>query len=155
MSTTGESDPIAITTTGFAWGGSFSPDGRWLAYTSNESGEYEVYVAELPLRADRRRIMISSGGGHETVWSVAGDIIYLNGHSVMRVAGPREGAEEFGLPELLYEGPILDAWGRGYDISPDGERLLLPLGTEVDSVGHIRIVTNWFDQLKRLAPASR
>jgi serine/threonine-protein kinase len=85
--------------------GEISPDGRWLAYQSDESGEFEIYVRPLP-DADRGRWQISTGGGTQPLWArSAGELFYLApGRAVMRV--PVEGGSTFraGNPTKLFEG---------------------------------------------------
>ena len=149
------------------FGGSFneaephlSPDGRWVVYTSDRSGQLEVRVAELTEGGRRRQI--SSGGGSEPRWSPLGDeLFYRDSTLMMRVAFDPEDESPFGTPEQLFEGNYLASRspfdGTNYDVSPDGERFLMIQrmpDEESASRGyqHIIIIENWFEELKRLVP---
>ncbi len=130
----------------------FSPDGRWLAYTSKESGQYEVYV--IPFPDDRRRWPISTDGGTEPVWARNGrELFYRNGDRMMSVAIETE-------PELIASKPVLLFEGRyersislfNYDVSPDGERFVMIQGEQETVPTRLNIVLNWFDELERLVP---
>jgi eukaryotic-like serine/threonine-protein kinase len=138
-----------------------SPDGRWVAYQSSESGQNEVYVRPFP-NADAGRSLVSSGGGTRPVWARSGrELFYLVGSSpqpvrLMRV--PVVGGSTFtaGQPQLLFEGRYyaeanVAARGRTYDVSPDGKRFLMikeaspaPQATTPSS---LVIVLNWFEEL--------
>jgi serine/threonine-protein kinase len=146
--------PLSVFDQPMSWGPAFSPDGRWLAFTSSQSGMYDVYAVALPFSPGDRRIKVSQDGGLEGTWSAQGDLIYRAGRRILRVSPPRPGGTNFGNPEVLFEGPLVDVPFRGHDISPDGNRLLLILGRDADTVDHLRVVTNWFAQLRRLAPPS-
>jgi eukaryotic-like serine/threonine-protein kinase len=142
-----------------AWDGfpAFSPDGRWLAYSSDESGRYEVYVVSTDQSADRRqRRQISPDGGEEPRWSPSGELFYRSGQRWMVVA-VTDGAElTAGRPALLFEGPFHNTPGFSYDASPDGQRVLV-LREAVPSDGRqIRIVENWFSEMRqRIATSQR
>jgi len=147
----GLGEPIVVDEDPTAWGAQFSPDGRWLAWTSGRSGGYEVYVTSTSLTGERYQI--STAGGGEPRWSPRGDkLVYADGKKLWAVATPRAEGERFGAPRLVFEGPKLDVPNRGHDISPDGERILLILGPPEDSVAYLNVVTNWFEELRRLAP---
>jgi Tol biopolymer transport system component len=115
--------------------GEISPDGRWLAYQSNESGQNEVYVRPFP-NTNTGRWTVSSGGGTRPVWARNGrELFYVVGATpnpvrMMRVA--IESASTFAAraPQLLFEGryfvdPGIAGRGRTFDISPDGQRFLM------------------------------
>jgi serine/threonine-protein kinase len=108
----------------------FSPDGRFLAYVSNESGENEVYVA--PLGAATRRRRVSAAGGTEPVWAPNGhELFYRAGDRLMAV---RFGAEPHGSgPEAVldmapFDKGTLDA--ANYDVTPDGTRFIVVKAAE-------------------------
>ncbi len=103
----------------------FSPNGRWIAYESNESGQSEIYVR--PLRGPARKWQISTGGGQHPRWSPKGDeLLYTSGNRVMTTkVAP---GEEFsaGRPIVLTDPRLLLAASvPNYDITPDGHRLLM------------------------------
>jgi serine/threonine-protein kinase len=133
------------------WGPAFSPDGRWVAYTSDEEGQYEIYVKPYPQTGQRWRI--STEGGEEPVWSPTRDEIYYRfGREWMVVE--YEDSPDFipGPPRVLFEGDYINVAGRSYDISPDGERfLLLKRHGKAEKLTRLNVVTNWFGELDRLA----
>ena len=133
-----------------------SPDGRWLAYESDESGQLEVYVRPFP-DIDSGRWQVSTDGGTQPVWARSGgELFYRSGDAVMSV--PVEASASFVSrnPEVLFEGPSLG--GRNYDVSPDGQRfLMLKLGTSGTDAqdtppARFTVVENWFEELRRLVP---
>ena len=143
----------------------FSPDGKWLAYVSNnEGGRHDVYVQPYPGPGERH--LISTNGGEQPVWSRDGrELFYVqNGGYNFRGVVPTlmsvkvETAPAFraGTPELVFENAaLLQVWGRGYDVAPDGQRFLLALNTEAPTnltPAQMILVQHWFEELKRLVP---
>jgi len=134
----------------------FSPDGRWMAYVSNESGRAEVYVQRYPDRGGKRQI--STEGGTEPVWSRNGrELFYRSGVKMMAVEVTTRPAFDAGRPRLLFEGRYLASVfplvGVAYDVSPDGQRFLMVREVEQSpSATQIVVVQNWLEELKRLAP---
>ena len=135
-----------------------SPDGRWLAYESDESGQLEVYVRPFP-KIDAGRWQVSTGGGKQPVWAHNGrELFYRSGDAVMSV--PLETSATFTArnPVMLFKGDFAPSLGgRNYDVSPDGRRfLMLKMGaagaSAQDPPARITVVENWFEELKRLAP---
>jgi len=134
---------------------SLSPDGKRLAYVSDESGRREVYVRDFP--GPGRRWEISADGGDEPLWAPSGrELFYRNGNQMMVV--PLSVEREPGTPVVLFEGEYerdpyaIDA--RNYDLSPDGTRFLM-IRREVESdrrQQQLNVVLNWFEELKRLDP---
>jgi serine/threonine protein kinase len=127
----------------------FSPDGKWIAYASNESGWPEIYVTSFPDGGGR--IQISTDGGIQALWAPDGRTIYYrNGDRMMAVPITYEPSFEAGRPEVLFTGSFAGQ-GRSfneYDITADGERFLMT----AQDPAKIVIVTNWFEELKRLVP---
>lgn len=133
-----------------------SPDGRWLAYASDESGRHEVYVRPFP--GPGPRYAVSTDGGREPAWSRDGGTLYYTGTVVapgepLLAASITPGATfSAGRSRRLFDvWPYLTANRiRGYDTSADG-RLLMVKGAEVTPtpVTHIRVVLNWFDEVKQ------
>jgi len=141
----------------------FSPDGLWLAYTSGVSGRSEVYVQPFP--GPGPRVLISTGGGTAPAWK--GDSRELYYHFVqdgalrlmavpITISGSTLSA---GAPRQLFElkGLSTTAPARGYDVMPDGQRFLFQRAVEVPPppARPMVLVENWFEELKRLAPASQ
>jgi Tol biopolymer transport system component len=132
-----------------------SPDGRWLAYASNDTNRFEVYVQPFPNL--NGKYPISTDGGAEPIWAKNGrELFYRNGDKMMAVTIAEKGDRlEPGTPTLLFEGRFAvstvsggDAW---YDVSPDGKRFLM-LKTEdaPNGTARIIIVQDWTTELKRL-----
>jgi serine/threonine-protein kinase len=150
----GDRKPRLFASTPFTeWGAHFSPDGRWIAYISDVSGRYEVYVRPYP--GPGGQWQISTDGGEEPVWSRDGrEIFYRNGVNWM-AAGvkttPQFSAEP---PKLMFTGPYVNVPGFSYDVAPDG-RFVLIKGAEETPVTHLNLVLNWFDELKRRVAAKR
>ncbi len=134
----------------------FSPDGRWLAYTSDESGSPEVYVrsfsSEGRAGADRKRI--SSRGGYQPIWRRDGsELFYLSpADEMMSVAVKRSPAGlEFGLPKVLFQTRTL-AGGHTlgtYDVAPDGTRFLLGELTGEATNSNPTVILNWTATLQK------
>jgi Tol biopolymer transport system component len=136
----------------------FSPDGRLLAYMSNETGRDDVFVQSFGGSGPRGKRQVSVGGGAEPVWAPDGrDLFYRDGDKMMAVAIETEPELSVGTPRLLFEGrflPVLsgDDPGGSYDISLDGQRFLM-IKREQDLVPtELIVVLNWFEELKRLVP---
>lgn len=139
----------------------FSPDGRWLAYASDESGRQEVYVTEFP--GPGKKIMISNRGGSAPLWARNGREFYyfnLDYNKLMVADIINQPTFKASIPRMLFEvraklmkvDPL-----RNYDISPDGRRFLVVEFQDIKPVEVTRLnfVQNWFDELKRLAPAEK
>jgi serine/threonine-protein kinase len=134
----------------------FSPDGRWLAYQSDEKGRREVFVQPYPPTGAKRQV--SDEGGSKPRWSAKGDeIFYRNGTKLYAVPIETEPAFKPGRPKLLFEKPFVETNTRtDYDVAPDGERFVfLELTAEEAArkpVHQLFVVQNWFEELERLAP---
>ncbi len=141
-----------------------SHDGKWLAYESNESGSYEVYVRPFPQL--NRTIQVSTNGGVMPAWSREGhELFFVSGRSLMHAAVDNGGS--WTTPMKLFDlasnyTAAITQPTRSYDVSPDGKRFLMlkgdfePVGrqsglTRPAEVG-IVVVQNWTEELKRLAP---
>jgi dipeptidyl aminopeptidase/acylaminoacyl peptidase len=135
----------------------FSPDGRWLAYFSDESGRGEVYVQPYP--GPGAKWPISTDGGSEPVWNRNGrELFYRSGNRMMAVDISTQPGFSAGRPKLLFEGLYLPTpvQSPNYDVSPDGQRFLMvkPITADESAPTQINVVLNWFDELKRVAPAN-
>ncbi len=104
-----------------------SPNGRWLAYASDESGREEIYVRPFP-NIDNGRWQVSIGGGTEPRWSRDGtELFYRNGGALMVVPVQTGPGFTAGSPQVLFAGQYFGNVGQGersYDVSPDGQRFL-------------------------------
>ncbi len=131
-----------------------SPNGRWLAYQSDESGTNEIYVRRYPTLDSRAQI--SSGGGTRPMWARDGrELFYLkpdNTLVVVPVERSDTGGFVAGASKALFQGPYyaLQA-GRSYDISPDGKRFVM-IKESTSAPVQLLVVQNWFAELNRLVP---
>ncbi len=134
--------PVAIDSFPTAWGGAFSPDRRWIAYTSNEAGQYEIYATESARPGGRRKLSLA--GGEEPVWSPRGDeLFYRWGQDWFSVAVPRADESTFGRPQLIFRGPFVNVAGRSHDVSRDGRRHLVIVGPTEQLATRLNVITNW------------
>jgi hypothetical protein len=128
----------------------FSPDGRWLAYQSNETGRMQVYVVSYPELRDKRPI--STDGGSEPAWRPSGGELYFrNGPSMMVVAIRTAPTLEVGTPRELFRGLFEeDLYGdRSYDVMPDGRHFLM-FESDPASAPELRVIRNWRAELEAI-----
>jgi len=128
-----------------------SPDGRWMAYVSDESGKKQVYVRPYP--GPGGKVPISIEAGDSPRWSADGrEIFYFDPARNQVMAVAIEGASNrAGTPHALFEQPNLD-----WDVTPDGKRFLVrSLPKTEASRARLQVVVNWFDELSRKVPAGR
>jgi dipeptidyl aminopeptidase/acylaminoacyl peptidase len=131
----------------------FSPDGHWLAYVSDETGQEEIYVRLYPGSGGKHAV--SSGGGREPVWSSGGrEIFYRNGDKMMVAAVQTEPEFTARTPRVLFEEPYAMWFGGGnnYDVTSDGQRLLMIRRDLESAIRQIHVVLNWFEELKERIP---
>jgi dipeptidyl aminopeptidase/acylaminoacyl peptidase len=130
----------------------FSPDGRWLAYVSDESSRHEVYVTPFPGPGGHFRI--SSGGGDFPLWSPDGrELFYRVGDQVLAVTVRLGSTVEAGPAQALFRGAYFGYPGvaGNYDISPDGQRFVMIQDTPGASLDQLNVVLNWGEELKQRA----
>jgi serine/threonine-protein kinase len=137
--------------------GDISPDGRWLAYESDESGRAEIYVRPFPA-ADAGRWQVSTVGGTVPVWARSGrELFYIDGNGFMTTV-PVQTASTFaaGRPTELFEARFYSGTGKRYDVSLDSQRFVMVRvnATNPQTAAPISIVVvqNWTEELKRLVP---
>jgi hypothetical protein len=150
LPTTGEGKPVI----GYQAGGNVdethvSPDGRWVAFNSDESGDFEVYVATFPSFEQKRQI--SSGGGVQPQWRADGKELYFLAadRKLMAVDIKAAVTLETGVPKALFPTSIVSTGSvHRFAVSPDGQKFyaLEPKGIEVPE---LRIIANWPALLKR------
>jgi eukaryotic-like serine/threonine-protein kinase len=134
----------------------FSPDGRWMAYVSDESGRNEIYVQPYP--GPGGKWQISTDGGNEPVWNRNGrELFYRSGDKMMAVDVTAQPSFVAGKPKMLFEGRYVSTNVPEFDVSPDGQRFLMlkPVTQEQAAPAQINVVLNWSEELKRLAPAGK
>jgi hypothetical protein len=137
---------------------SFSPDGRWLAYVSDESGRYEIYVQPYP--GPGGKWQISTEGGTEPAWNHNGrEMFYRSGDKMMAVDIATQPSFTVGKPHMLFEGQYLPTPGTSpnYSVSVDGQRFLMLKPTEQAEAAptQIVVVQNWFEELKQKVPVGK
>jgi len=138
--------------------GVVSPDGRWLAYQSTESGRDEIYVRPFP-NVNSGRWQVSADGGTRPLWSRDGRELfyYVPPGVIMAVPIASGGSFTAGTPAVAVKGNYLSPQtGRMYDVSPDGRRFLLIKDSRVEGAAppppQLIVVQNWLEELKRLVP---
>jgi serine/threonine-protein kinase len=131
---------------------SFSPDGRWLAYPDSRGTQNQVWARSYP---DGKVVhQISVEGGGEPIWcDRCGAIVYswFAGHlKSVRVSSGEDLAWE--PPTKAFEAEYIESNGRSWDLSPDGQRILVSKRARSTERRRIRLVQNWFEELERLVP---
>jgi len=137
--------------TGYAeMGGVFSPDGRWLAYSSDESGRSEVYVQPFPGPGSKARV--SNGGGAQPRWRGDGREVFYREQTGKVVAVPvavRDGAFEVGTPQTLFATRMNPTPGTQFDVTRDGQRFIVSVPVETEGASPLTLVLNWPALLQR------
>ncbi len=157
----GEPQPqLAVKTTDADRGNrspTLSPDGRWLAHTSSETGRLEIYVVAFPASGSRH--LVTSEGGDEPVWRRDGRELFFR-HARGLFAVPVRTAEEFsaGKPVRLFDADFVTAGAAvvgdlNYDVAPDGRFLMVRPSEEEKASPHLNVVLNWTSELARRVPA--
>jgi Tol biopolymer transport system component len=133
-----------------------SPDGRWIAFNSQESGRWEVYVASFPSFADKRQV--SRDGGCQPLWGKDGkELFYLSLQGKLMSVDTTIGATfDAGVPSALFQAPIsvnpaIDQYG----VTRDGQRFIFPAPIDSGSAEPITVMVNWAAGLKPSQGATR
>ena len=137
------------------------PDGRWLAYASNESGRFEAYVRPFP--GPGGKWQISTAGGEYPTWSRNGkELFFRTADQKIMVATYTGPGDSFRAdkPRLWSEGQLTDryAFTRNFDLHPDGQRfavLKAPEGQAEAKLDKVVLIQNFFDELRRIAPVKK
>jgi hypothetical protein len=137
-----------------------SPDGKWIAYSSNESGHEDIYVRPFPVANSGGKVRISAEGGKFAVWSRTARELFFQSDSdrIMVVTYAVQGSSfEAGKPRVWSPQPIQrTAVVRPFDLHPDGKRFLVFPRTEDPAAGQaglqLTFILNFFDELKRRVP---
>ena len=130
----------------------FSPDGRWVAYASNESGKWEMYVTSFP--DAKAKWQVSNGGGEQPRWRADGkELFYLSADGKMMAAPVKEGANfDAGTPVALFQANARELVATSeqmmYDVSTDGQRFLVNTQVKNPEARPMSVVLNWMPQKK-------
>ncbi len=130
-----------------------SPDGRWIAYQSNETGQFEIYVRPFP-NVDVGKWAISNGGGEQPLWAKRGGTLFYRGKGGAIVSVTIEttgGGLRAGQPMKILDAYFTGAGafiGRTYDVSPDDSRFLMVKEAEGTALPSIVVVQNWRQELE-------
>jgi Tol biopolymer transport system component len=150
----GEAPRPLMVTRFYERGAVFSPDGRWLAFVTDESGRAEVYVQPFP--GPGPKIAISNNGGLQPMWSRDGrELFYREGDSMMAVSirldpfRVEAARKLFEFPGTTYN---FDQNFADYDLAPDGR--FLAIQNDPAAAEEIQVVLNWVEELKRLVPTN-
>ena len=148
--------PVTLVTSNFDdYASTWSPDGRWLAYQSDESGRSEVYVRDLSSAGGRWQV--STKGGEEPHWSSDGRALYYRNESQLMVVAvdtrPNFAPKP---PAVLFDGVynLRSDTGISYAVAPKGDRFLMVRLTQENTASALTVVTNWFTDLRRLTASS-
>jgi Tol biopolymer transport system component len=140
--------------------GTVSPDGRWLAYEANDSGQFQIFVRPFP-DVNSGRYQVSTAGGNRPLWARSvRELIYVSPTGGLMSVGVARGPSWTATrPQAVVKDGYFTSPGnpgRTYDISPDGQRFLMikegSAGQTSSNTGLV-VVLNWVEELKRLAPA--
>jgi serine/threonine-protein kinase len=141
-----------VATPGDDLGAAVSPDGRYIAYSSNHSSRMEVYVTPFP--GPGPPMLVSTDGGAEPAWSTRGELFYRHRDKMMVVRVQTAPTFAASRPETLFEGrfevSLLTPGFRFYDVQPDGQRFVMVRSDTVAPPRQLRLVVNWTQELNRL-----
>jgi hypothetical protein len=144
----GDAKPQPFLDTRFTRGDlQFSPDGKWVAYESNETSRNEIYVVPYPGPGGKSQV--STDGGTQPRWNRNGrELFFRSGAKLMAVNVETGAAFRAGVPRMLFEKASSD-----YDVAPDGKRFLMlkPSAAAAES-SDLHVILNWFDDLRRRVP---
>ena len=127
-----------------------SPDQRWMAYCSDESGRYEIYVQSFPTGGGKRQI--SRDGGIAPIWRADGKELFYYGADgkLMAVSVNSAATFEVGTPAQLFEfrasGNLITPY---YSVIRDGQHFLLATTQESESAAPLTVVLNWMTEIKK------
>ena len=129
-------------------GAAMSPDGRWLAYASDTTGQLEIWVR--PYAAPGPPVRVSPNGGIEPIWARNGrELFYLEGTKLMSVAVDARTDFSFKPAAVLFDSPyVRGGQPPSYDVAPDGRFVMIKAANPRASVTPVTIVLNWAEKLR-------
>jgi eukaryotic-like serine/threonine-protein kinase len=152
----GERTPRPFLQTKFReWRARFSPDGRWVAYDSNEAGGWQVFVRPYPGPGPRWQISVN--WGIEPRWSRNGRELFYRSGAMAVVDVETKPTFHAGRPRALFEEQYLRSEeGNDYDVAPDGTRFLMIKPDPAESgPATVKVILNWFEEVKRRVPGAK
>ncbi len=128
----------------------FSPDGKWFAYSSDESGKQEIYVQGFPPSPGRKWV-VSNGGGSHPRWPGAGKTLFYLAPDgrVVSVDVSVDGAFTTGIPQPLFQAGMVQDFRSGFGVTADGQRFLIPTALSQTSSRFATVVVNWANEIRR------
>jgi len=154
-----DSVPVPLVVTKFTEAApALSPDGRWLAYSSNETGDFEIYVVPFP-NTHAAKWAISTAGGMEPVWSHRGNELFYRDSSENLIAAELTTKPTFsvGRTTRLFPAGKFGAsrYGSRYAVTSDGTRFLMARPLETSAPDKLVVVENWFEEVRATGPRLR
>ena len=144
---------LSYSETATEWGHRFSPDGRWIAYSSDRDGAFEVFVRPYPSLDLEHKVSV--GGGQEPIWSGdGGELFYRNGNQWMVTDVSSSPTFSSTQPRELFQTSFADPYGVSWDLAPDGRFLVVKPSTDGSDPNELRAVLNWVEELTRLVPTN-
>jgi eukaryotic-like serine/threonine-protein kinase len=119
-----------------------SPDGRWLAYASNETGSFEIFIRRVEQGSGRWRV--STAGGHSPRWGSGAQLFFRHGDTLQVVDIDLRQEPAFSAPRMALEGRYNLSWSVGYDVAPDGRRFVFTRSQGAGEVTPMFVILNWF-----------
>jgi hypothetical protein len=129
--------------------GRFSPDGHWVAYQSNESGQFQIYVAPFPGPGGKRQV--SAAGGIDARWRRdSKEIFYVtpDGQLMAAEVTAQNGTLEVGRVQKLFDG-IISRREMTYDVAPDGQKFLVVVDDAAQAARPLTLLENWTATLRK------
>jgi Tol biopolymer transport system component len=154
-----KTEKFLVATPGLDWWPRLSPDERYLAYTSDETGHTEVYLTTFPDAATRWQV--STDGGEFPHWRADGrEIFYTTREAILSVDISTESGLVLGAPHVLFQRPLINwnpQWSDGFDVTADGQRFALfgPIVDETTEQPALVVVQNWFAEFAGAATGGR
>ncbi|HUF49629.1 MAG TPA: protein kinase [Longimicrobiales bacterium] len=125
----------------------FSPDGKWIIYTSDQAGGSEVFLRSYP--EGREAGQISQGGGTEPRWLPSGELFYRSGRIWYSTRVSLDGTPDWESPRRVFDAQFIDTPGLSYDVSRDGQRLMIVRRVATVEQTRLQIITNWTARLEQ------
>jgi len=133
------------------WASAFSPDGNWIAYTSDEQSEYGVYIQSFPPDGEAR--LVSQGYGEEPVWSRDGSTLFYRSVDRFMAVDVQTNPERtltLSDPREVWRGRSVNIFHRSFDVWPDGQSLLLVESEGEETTSHLEMIQGWFQEIQEL-----